>query len=730
MGPSKDRYEPPQSPGPVSTRAPSNMSTRPPSTMDMSSSRPPTSLDMSTGSTVRPDSTLAVASKPGALALQDGGRDPDKWYEASDTQMCAAMKVFKFADRMFTNTARTHYKQARDGTRHYQRFSMLQQNFEDGNRKKHLKAQLKERLESLGHSIRATRRCLADLQSEKARQHDALEHCNWRLEQRNQRPPREQVQDGLEVALEQEQDALMHCQERLRHQGEECAKAKEKLEDLMESLTKDNKTIRKKPNPDEVEEPQEDAEPFSLANPVGQELLSFMDDNGFTLRQLWQTMDDNGNGRVTMDEFTDGIKMMNFVDEESGNRSTAACNSLFQAIDEDMTGSLSWKELQHFFDDLLDILRKTHPVGKALLEYLQENEWPLRQLWQYIDDGTDGRVDPDEFIRGMDKAGFLNNDLENHTVGGCTQFFHAIDQDRTGVISWHEFQSFFAELIKMVEEQNKGRDFLRELARTLAIANAVERESKWMREESQDAIRSASIYGGMARRRVQAEMKKKIQTTQGLKKRLEFLISEAESRIRLHRWRSTWKDHAEVVKVAEKKWAGKKYFTDREDPIGAAEDLENQKDCEPLEVLDEAIQALKADLADKSAALALDERCKYSRVVDGNIIVELPPTQPRSPKTGHFGLALPAPNPARPVVRARSSPVSDTGSKSAAGIYGASGRQSSKNSARQSKGSGFGASVREDPSLQGTNNTAGTPGPGLYSPEQSKPTWAVPSRTH
>lgn len=728
MAPPKSPHEPPQSPGPDKyARPPSTaMSTRPPSTLDMSSSRPPTSLGESIGSTVRPDSTLAVASKPGALAKCDDDRDPDKWYESSDTQMCAAMKVFKFADRMFTNTARTHYKQARDGTRHYQRFSMLQQNFEDGNRKKHLKAQLKERMESLGHSIRATKRCLADLQSEKAKQGDALDHCNWRLAQRNQRPPREQVGDGLEVALEQEQDALTHCQERLRNQGEECAKALDKLENYLESLTKDNKTIRKKPSPEDAEV-AEDEEPFSMANPVGQELLTFMDENGTTLRALWQTMDDNGNGRVTMDEFTDGIKMLNFVDEENDNRSTAACNSLFQAIDEDMTGSLSWKELQHFFDDLLDILRKTHPVGKALLDYLQEREWPLRQLWGFIDDGTDGRVDPDEFLRGMGNAGFLNKDLENHTPGGCIQFFHAIDQDRTGVISWHEFQSFFAELIKMVEEQNKGRDFLRQLARTLAQANAVERESKWMREESQDAIRSASIYGGMAYRRVQAEMKKKIQTTQGLKKRLEFLISEAESRIRLHRWRSTWKDHAEVVKVTEKKWAGKKYFTQHQDPIAAAEDLENQKDCEPLEVLDEAISALKADLADKSAALAIDERCKYSRIVDGKIMVDVPPPQQRSPKNGHFGLALPAPNPARPVVRAKSSTVSDrAGSKTSAGIYGTPGRQSTKQSARQSSKGSFGASVREDPSLQGT---AGTPGPGLYTAEQSKPAWSVPPRT-
>lgn len=673
---------------------------------------------MSSGSTVRPESTLAVASKSGPLALQHEG-DPDKWYDASDHQMIAALKVFKFADRMFTNTARTHYKQARDGTRHYQRFSFLQETFENKNKKRHLKAQLAERMESLGHSIKATRRCLADIQAEKTKQSDALQHCYWRLQQRSQRPPREQVQDGLEVSLEAQQEALTRVQDRLRYQEEECAKALMKLEDYLEQLTKDNAIMRKKnPVPDEQtgSKPGSPSPMVSLmdkANAVGAELLSFMNMEDLSLRQLWQVMDDNGNGRVTVDEFTDGIRMMNFCDEDNENRSTVACNSLFNGIDEDMTGSLSWKELQQFFDDLLDTLRKTHPVGKALLAYLQDKEWPLRQLWNYIDDGTDGRVVLDEFLRGMEKSGFLNNELDHHDVPGCTQFFHAIDQDRTGVMSWHEFQSYFAELTKLTQDADTGRNFIRELARKLAVANTVEREAKWMREESQDAMRSSSIDGGFAQRRVQAEMKKGIQITSSLVKRLQFLVSEAESRIRLHTWRSTWKDHAEVVQVTAKKRTARKYFTENADPIGAAEDLENQKDVEPLDVLDEAVQALKADLADKSAALAIDERCKNSRIIDGQVQILQVEV---SPKNGQYtGLALPAPNPARPAGRAKSTPISARRSSNS----------SSGSAYRQpSKGSGFGSSARAGPAA-----TADTPGPGHYPAEQSQAAWSIPPRS-
>lgn len=657
--------------------------------------------------------------QPGTIAVHDA--DPDNWYAESDNQMCAAMKVFKFADRMFTNTARVHYKQARDGTRHYQRFSRLQENFSNNNKRRHLKAQLMERMESLGHSIKATKRCLADVQTEKAAKVDALQLCSWRLEQRNQRPPREQVHDGLEIALESEHDALMAVHDRLRSSEEQCVKALLKLDETLEGLATDPLLTKKKPA-EQALTPKNGSKPetptmLSQGENVGKQLLSFMNEERLTLKAIWQVMDDNGNGRTTIDEFTDGIRMLGtFVDEYNPERSSEACDALFNAIDEDMTGSLSWKELNQFFDDLLDKLRKTHPVGQALLAYLQEREWPLRQLWTYIDDGIDGRVELDEFLRGMDNAGFLSTE-PNRDKAGCIQFFHAIDQDRTGVMSWHEFQSFFAELIKMTEEANKGRDFVRELAKKLAVANTMEREAKWMREESQDAIRTSSIDGGFSQRRIQAELRKKIQSTSGLKRRLEFLVSEAESRIRVHTWRATWRDHAEVVQVTKKERSGKKYFTDRPDKIAAAKELANVKDLEPLEVLEEALDALKADLIDKSAALAIDERCKYAQVVDGQVevIVNGPPRDLRSPKNGHMGLALPAPNPARPAHsggRAKSSPAS---ARDNLGAY-----RSGKSAGQFKGGGGFGSSARADYS-----GSDCTPGPGLYTAEQSQAAWVT-----
>lgn len=705
---------PPESPSPKNSRPQTQMSTRPPSTLDSSGSRPATSLDM-TG-TMRPESTLAVVDS--TVAVPERSDDPDEWYAEADTRLVAAMKVFKFADRHFTNTARMHYKAARDGTRHYQRFSRLQELFKNNCTRRHVRNQLMERLESLQHSIKATRRCLSDVQSVKEKQGWALQLCSWRLEQRAARPAREHCADGFEVALEQEQDVYIRQQERLRQQEEECAKNLIRLEEMFEALSQDPIITRKKalppPEGDDANPERKTDSPTEIklekAEQVGQELLSFLDMEGMTLRQLWQVMDDNDNGRTTMEEFTEGLMNVHFVDDSNPLSTMEACNSLFKGIDEDMTGSLSWKEVNQFFDDLLDKLRKTHPVGQALLEYLQEREWPLRQLWGFIDDGTDGRVEPDEFIRGMDNAGFLNNALENHDVAGCHQFFQCIDADRTGVISWHEFQSFFAELVKMAEAASKGRDAVRELSKKLAMANATEREAKWTREESQDAMRSSGIDQGYAQRRVNAECKKQIQMRTNLKKRLEFLLAEAESRIRIHSWRATWKDHAEVIQTTKNKRTGKKYFTDRADPVAAAEDLENQDIEEPLEVLEEALDALKQDYEDKSAALAIDERCKYARCVGGEIKVEFPPIAV-SPKTGHMGLALPAPNPARPTGRAKSSPVSARPNSA--------GRKQSK-----PKGNGFGSSAREDPSF----SQGSTPGPGLYSAEQSKAAWSFPAR--
>mmetsp|Transcript_74105 Transcript_74105/g.162174 ORF Transcript_74105/g.162174 Transcript_74105/m.162174 type:complete len:452 (-) Transcript_74105:24-1379(-) len=92
---------------------------------------------------------------------------------------------------------------------------------------------LQKRADSLENSIHQTTASLSSLEKALRAKDAPLQLCNWRSEQREKRPLREQVRDPVELALEEEKATLMDTQRKLK---EAMRRTKAAINDLRHGL--------------------------------------------------------------------------------------------------------------------------------------------------------------------------------------------------------------------------------------------------------------------------------------------------------------------------------------------------------------------------------------------------------------------------------------------------------------------------------------------------------------
>jgi len=104
---------------------------------------------------------------------------------------------------------------------------------------KNLVLNLDNRAKSVEKSIAATKHSLAQLETARRAKEPPLNLCTWRMEQREKRPLREQVRDGVELGLEDERKTLLTCQRSLVDAEKKTKDTIRNLEDALKELNID-----------------------------------------------------------------------------------------------------------------------------------------------------------------------------------------------------------------------------------------------------------------------------------------------------------------------------------------------------------------------------------------------------------------------------------------------------------------------------------------------------------
>lgn len=165
---------------------------------------------------------------------------PAQWHSQTETVLSMALRAHKLADEQFASSAVGHTYTWDDNVNQYQ--SVHKNLTKKVNATRQLRDLLKDRIQSLTRTIDDTRGICGALQAACASKDEQIKLCQWRMEQRNQRPPRELVRDPFEVALEKEHGILLKAQETLKLQTTKTETTVNALNQWKETLVVDHKT--------------------------------------------------------------------------------------------------------------------------------------------------------------------------------------------------------------------------------------------------------------------------------------------------------------------------------------------------------------------------------------------------------------------------------------------------------------------------------------------------------
>lgn len=164
---------------------------------------------------------------------------PTDWHASTEQNIAASLRACEIADGL-KRASLEAVKNTRQGNLdHYQN---LDQRFgEKLSASKKLHALLGQRIKSVHAHVQRMRHLTASLQAAHHARRAPLELCNWRRQQRTERPAREKVRDVVETMLAEEHQTLTDAQGKIRAQIAKTAKMVETLQaddaDLRADLT-------------------------------------------------------------------------------------------------------------------------------------------------------------------------------------------------------------------------------------------------------------------------------------------------------------------------------------------------------------------------------------------------------------------------------------------------------------------------------------------------------------
>lgn len=156
------------------------------------------------------------------------------------------------------------------------------------------------------------------------------------------------------------------------------------------------------------------------------EFLTFVADRFESIKECFVLIDgEGGNGNITLREFEDGLKEMQFVKFKKNKKERIT--KVFRYLDPSGEGQVSlvefsvltllWNEVTLCIREFMQFLERT--IGNDLDE-----------VWSFFDEDGGGSVEPSEFESACENIGYF---------GPVRVIFHLLDKDGEGTISYDEF---------------------------------------------------------------------------------------------------------------------------------------------------------------------------------------------------------------------------------------------------------------------------------------------------
>jgi Ca2+-binding EF-hand superfamily protein len=197
-------------------------------------------------------------------------------------------------------------------------------------------------------------------------------------------------------------------------------------------------------------------------------IADFVDDDD--LKQLWATLDADGDGKVTSKEWGSKVyRNQEIMSKYFGGHSLSEIGHAFNRIDADKRGSLSLEEFatgaKSYAAAVKIAMAAKTDIGRA----------ELKELWDQLDKNGDGKISSKEWGQGVYKnQKILRNyfGTSESTLKEIGQTFNRINTNGDEYLTWTEFISevdAYATVIqlKKVMETEEGAAELKALFETL-----------------------------------------------------------------------------------------------------------------------------------------------------------------------------------------------------------------------------------------------------------------------
>jgi len=145
-------------------------------------------------------------------------------------------------------------------------------------------------------------------------------------------------------------------------------------------------------------------------------------------REAFEKLDQSRDSKIDLKEF------QKFLSEELGHTSWEQVENLFNEIDDDKDGNVSYAEFRAHFGDSKD---NSSTLLKQVRECIRQKFKSRQEAFKKLDASKDAKVDLEEFKT------FLRVELGHESLDQIEELFNEIDDDRDGSISQAEFKAHF-----------------------------------------------------------------------------------------------------------------------------------------------------------------------------------------------------------------------------------------------------------------------------------------------